>query len=134
MCSRNRGFPNLFNQTATQAGLTSNITHGLGEAARLFAYLVRSCGERGVETFEPSAAAEDAWVDKLRSMAGMRDEYDIECTPGYYNNEGHPDIDQGLNAFYPAGSDAFIALMDEWRADDRLEGLELGLTTVQLAE
>lgn len=130
----NRGFPNLFNQTATQAGLTSNITHGLGESARLFAYLVRTCGDRGIGSFEPSAAAEDAWVDELRSMAGMRDEYDIECTPGYYNNEGHPEADQGLNAFYPAGSDAFISLMDQWRADDRLEGLELGQTAVQAAK
>lgn len=130
----NRGFPNLFNQTATQAGLTSNITHGLGEAARLFTYIIRTCDERGIANIEPSAAAEDAWVERLRSMAGLRDEYDIECTPGYYNNEGKPELDQGLNAFYPAGSDAFIALMDEWRANDRFDGMELSYETVEPAE
>lgn len=130
----NRGFPNLFNQTASQAGLTSNITHGLGESAGLFAYIVGACRERGIDVFEPAATAEDAWVEKLRSMARLRNRYDVECTPGYYNNEGHPEDGQGLNAFYPAGSDAFIALMDEWRRDDRLEGLEISCTPIQAEE
>lgn len=121
----NHGFPNLFNQTATQAGLTSNVTHGLGEAGKLFARLVRNCREHDLAAFEAQREAELQWTERLRSLSGARTRYDQECTPGYYNNEGKPAEFEGLNSFYPEGAAAFIALMDNWIADGRLEGLTL---------
>ena len=51
------------------------------------------------------------------------------CTPGYYNNEGHfgegVDDGFGVNAYAP-GINAFNDLMKKWREKGDLEGLELG--------
>lgn len=129
----NHGFPNLFNQTATQAGLTSNVTHGLGEAGKLFAQLVRHCLENDVASFEAQGQAEEQWTARLRSLSGARARYDLECTPGYYNNEGKPSEFAGLNSFYPEGAAAFMALMDKWVAEGAFEGLSLN-RSLALAE
>ena len=49
------------------------------------------------------------------------------CTPGYFNDEGKVGETQGwLAGFYPEGSEAFFALIRDWRAQGALEGLELG--------
>jgi cyclohexanone monooxygenase len=81
-----RGFPNLVIQANAQGGVTPNITHGLGEGAKHFAYLVRYAADRQLRSFEPSEAAERAWVERVRSRA-YRTKHDVECTPGYYNNK-----------------------------------------------
>lgn len=119
----NNGFPNLFNQTATQGGLTSNVTHGLGEAGKVFAHLVRHCLDRDIAAFHPEAAAEAEWTGRLRKMTGARARYDRECTPSYYNNEGRPAEFEGLNSFYPAGAAEFIKMMDAWISRGDFEGL-----------
>ncbi|PQM27097.1 monooxygenase [Sphingopyxis lindanitolerans] len=121
----NAGFPNLFVQTATQGGLTSNVTHGLGELARHFVHMVTYCHEHGVRSFDATPQAEDMWQEKLRAAAGARRQYDIECTPGYYNNDGNPDADTGLQAFYQGGSVEFFEILEAWRNDGRFEGFEL---------
>jgi cyclohexanone monooxygenase len=47
-----------------------------------------------------------------------------DCTPGYYNNEGHPD-QRRMEFFvgYPAGATAYFKYLDEWRSSGRFEGL-----------
>ena len=49
----------------------------------------------------------------------------LECTPGYYNNEGqlHPHAAQ--SAPYGAGSISFFKLLEKWREEGNFEGLEL---------
>ena len=47
------------------------------------------------------------------------------CTPGYYNNEGKPGERSIRNGFYGAGSVAFIKVLEDWRAEGDLPGLEL---------
>ena len=121
----NRGFPNLFIQTANQAGLTPNVTHILGETARQFAYMVEYCKEKKILTFEPLASAEDDWLRKLKALSGTRKRYDIECTPSYYNNDGNPQLDAGLNAFYPGGPAEFIDILHEWRTSNQFLGFEV---------
>ena len=64
----------------------------------------------------------------------MNAEFLESCTPGYYNNEGKPFaedgkggsfIGRGQNGPYGGGSIAFIKLLEEWRAEGNLQGLEL---------
>jgi hypothetical protein len=48
-----------------------------------------------------------------------------DCTPGYYNNEGH---DAGPVALqnsvgYPAGPVAYFQYIDAWRSDGEFRGL-----------
>jgi len=47
------------------------------------------------------------------------------CTPGYYNNEGA--IRTGLGAgTYTPGINAFNAMLQEWREEGGMKGLEVG--------
>jgi len=55
----------------------------------------------------------------------QRQKFLEECTPGYYNNEGKPSAAAVRNGPYGAGSIAFIELLEKWRAEGSLQGLEL---------
>jgi cyclohexanone monooxygenase len=46
------------------------------------------------------------------------------CTPGYYNNEGDP-ASSGIAGGFTPGINAFNQLLEEWRAQGDLEGLEI---------
>ena len=48
-----------------------------------------------------------------------------DCTPGYYNNEGHePGPAAKLNVGYPAGALAYFKYIDEWRRSGQFEGVQ----------
>ena len=81
--------------------------------------------KRGARTLEPTLAAENAWVDEVVKAAIGRQTYLAECTPGYYNNEGVFDPVAARNSQYWRGPVAFLRLLDKWRKDGNLEGLEL---------
>jgi cyclohexanone monooxygenase len=119
-----RGFPNCFILGNAQQANTPNFTHMLNEVSRHVAFVVRACLDRGIGAVEPSQAAEEAWVAEVMSFAPLRRQFDQECTPGYYNNEGQPGDLQVRNGFYGGGSLPFIKLLGEWRARGDLAGLE----------
>jgi cyclohexanone monooxygenase len=118
------GFPNAFLVQPTQgANLISNIPHNLTESARTIAGVVAETLARGCTEVEVTKAAEDAWVELLLSHPGMI-LGSLDCTPGYYNNEGHPPSPAArLNVGYPQGAMAFFAYLDEWRKSGEFAGL-----------
>jgi cation diffusion facilitator CzcD-associated flavoprotein CzcO len=123
------GFPNLFVVAASQAAnLISNYPHNLQEAARTVAAVVAHALEAGVAEVEPTEQAEREWVELVvtgaRRPGGLSD---AECTPGYYNNEGHPlGLKGQRNAgAYPHGPLAFFEHIDRWRSSGELPGLDL---------
>src|SRR5215469_6947652 len=120
-----RGFPNCFIVSNSQSGFTANFPHMLNEQSKHIAYLISACAERQAKTIEPTAEAEAEWVQTIIDSAIMRQKFQEECTPGYYNNEGQPSALAARNGFYGKGSIAFVALIDAWRAKGDLEGLEL---------
>ena len=119
------GFPNAFFVQPTQgANLISNVPHNLTEAARTIATMVNHARTIGAKQIEVTKAAEDRWIELLLTgpgrMIGSQD-----CTPGYYNNEGHePGPAAKLNVGYPAGATAYFKYIDAWRSDGRFAGLE----------
>jgi cyclohexanone monooxygenase len=118
-----RSFPNLlFVQPTQGANLISNVPHNITDSARTIASVVEYAVGGGFAAVEPSQAAEDAWVDLLLtgpgSMIGGPD-----CTPGYYNNEGH-DTGAFLGRGYPYGPSAYFAYIDKWRTSGTFDGLE----------
>jgi len=118
-----RSFPNLFFVQPTQgANLISNVPHNITDSARTIASVVEHAVGGGFVAVEPSQAAEDAWVELLLSgpgsMIGGPD-----CTPGYYNNEGH-DTGAFLGRGYPYGPSAYFAYIDKWRTSGTFDGLE----------
>jgi cyclohexanone monooxygenase len=120
-----RGFPNCFIMGPQQAGFTVNYPHMLSEQSKHLAYIVRQGIDRGVRTVEVSEEAEQEWVDTVIGLARFSRQFLEECTPGYYNNEGKPGALNGQNGFYGGGSVQFFRILEEWRAEGGLRGLEL---------
>jgi cyclohexanone monooxygenase len=120
-----RNFPNCFIISNAQSGFTANFPHMLNEQSKHIAYIVKHCADRQVRTVEASAEAEEAWVQTILSLAIMRQKFLEECTPGYYNNEGKPSQLAARNGSYGAGPIAFVKLLEDWRAEGSLKGLEL---------
>ncbi|HUP05669.1 MAG TPA: NAD(P)/FAD-dependent oxidoreductase [Caldimonas sp.] len=123
------GFPNAFLVQPTQgANLISNVPHNLTEAALTIAAIVHHALDAHAREVEVTKEAEDAWVALLLSGPGMM-LGSLDCTPGYYNNEGQ---DAGpkakLNVGYPLGANAYFRYLDEWRRSGRFEGLEFRAT------
>ena len=121
-----RGFPNCFIMGNAQQANTPNFTHMLNIVSRHVSYIVKSCLDRQIATIEPSETAERAWVEEVMTYAPLRQKFSEECTPGYYNNEGMPSPLTARNSFYIGGSIKFIKILDDWRAQDRFDGFELG--------
>jgi hypothetical protein len=105
--------------------LISNITHNLTEAGTTIAAVIAHALEVGADEVEVTEAAEQKWVDLLdgasTSFLG-----NLDCTPGYYNNEGKPiGRRERLNASgYPLGPVAYFDYIDGWRGSGEFEGLE----------
>ena len=74
---------------------------------------------------ESDADAEAAWVDTIVGLSQMNLRFLESCTPGYYNNEGKPSDRSLKNGSYGAGSIAFIKVLEDWRSEGALAGLEV---------
>ncbi len=121
-----RGFPNCFIVATRQSGQSANFQHMLDEKARHIAFIIAEASARGIKTLEPTAEAEKEWVDTIVKLAVGRQPFLRECTPGYYNNEGGEfDVRIARNNQYWRGPIAFIRLLDRWRKDGSMPGLEL---------
>ena len=120
-----RDFPNLFVVSNGQSGFTANFPHMLNEQSKHMAYVIRHAQDRQARTVETEQGAVDTWVETIQKMALMREAYLRECTPGYYNNEGKPEAMTTKNTSYGAGPIAFVKVLEDWRAEGSLKGLEL---------
>ena len=119
------GFPNLFFVQPTQgANLISNVPHNLTEAGKTIAAIVRTARDRGTKEVEVTQEAQKAWVDLLLTGPGRMMIGSPDCTPGYYNNEGHdPGPAVKYNVGYPGGASAYFKYIDRWRNSGEFEGL-----------
>jgi cyclohexanone monooxygenase len=118
------GFPNLYLVQPFQgANLISNVPHNLYDAARTIARVVSHAAEMDSTRVEVTTRAEEAWMQLLASGHSLLQAPD--CTPGYYNNEGHPE-DPRIRFLvgYPLGPSAYFTYIDDWRSKGTFEGLE----------
>jgi cyclohexanone monooxygenase len=119
------GFPNLFIISNTQSGFSANFPHMMNEQSKHLGYILGRCHAEGVAAVEASREAEDAWVATIEKLAIMRQAFLEECTPGYYNNEGNVRAMAARNGSYGAGPVAFTKVLEDWRAEGGMKGLEL---------
>jgi cyclohexanone monooxygenase len=120
------GFPNCYIiMNNVQSGVTANYPHILDEQARHVAYVVKHGLEHQARTIEVSQAAEAAWVETIMGLAVNRIKFLQECTPGYYNNEGKPSPLVMRNGSYAGGPMAYLKILEDWRAEGGLPGLEM---------
>ena len=120
-----RGFPNCFIVSVVQSGFSANFPHMLDEQSKHLAYVLDRVQREGVTLVEATQEAEDAWVQTIVDMAQYNVKFLEACTPGYYNNEGRPADRTVRNGSYGAGSPAFIRVLEQWRASDAMQGLDL---------
>jgi len=119
------GFPNcFFIMSITQTGFTVNFTHMLGETGKHLAFVIKRALDEGIQTLEVSEEAEAGWVDTILSNANLGGEFQQNCTPSYYNNEGKPGEVSRQNGFFFGGPMEFIEILESWRADGGMNGLE----------
>ena len=88
------------------------------------AYMIGHARNNNYHCLEASTQAEEAWLQTIKAMSMFNAQFLKECTPGYYNNEGH--VDEGnslLGSQYGGGPEAFFQLIKEWREEGSLEGL-----------
>jgi cyclohexanone monooxygenase len=75
---------------------------------------------------ECSQQAQDEWVTTIHATAVDNTQFQRECTPGYYNNEGEAKIRWFLGEPYGKGFYAFDKLIRQWRERGDMQGLVLG--------
>lgn len=110
----------------TQTAITVNVPHALNEQAEHVAHILSEARSRGAERVEVTPEAEQGWVDEIRDKARLGMRFFAECTPGYYNSEGQLTNPNGFFAgIYGAGPIRFFEILEAWREDGDLPGLEL---------
>jgi len=127
------GFPNLFTTGYYQGGLNSTLTYNFEVQVMHMVYIINEVLGRGAVAADVSLEAQDAWIKHMRATEVDRTQWIHDCTPSYFNNEGKPDLDENgneryriyLGELYGPGWDAFVQVLDEWRARGDLAGLVL---------
>ncbi|TSD40358.1 NAD(P)/FAD-dependent oxidoreductase [Rhodococcus sp. KBS0724] len=120
-------FPNLFIVATNQVGISSNQGHVLDVQSRHIRFLVQETLERNATEIDVTVDAQDEWVAEVIRGARSNEDFLKSCTPGYYNNEGQPNIHVAQrNGAYAPGIMAFDRMLDEWRSDRALPGLVFG--------
>jgi cation diffusion facilitator CzcD-associated flavoprotein CzcO len=119
------GFPNCFIMGLTQTGFTTSIPHALNEQAKHLTYVLKHCLDNDIRTVETSQEAEDEWVATIKRLANLGKRFYAECTPGYYNQEGKVDGEGFFSNQYGGGAPEFFDILDGWRAEGNLLGLEM---------
>jgi cyclohexanone monooxygenase len=118
------GFPNYFFQHLIQAAGSSNYVHTADEQGKHISYTIAECLKRGIETVQPTKAAEESWIEEVVTLGGPRRAFIETCTPGYYNFEGNAGRVSALNEFWCGNPLEYNQRLQEWRAAGALADLE----------
>jgi cation diffusion facilitator CzcD-associated flavoprotein CzcO len=124
-------FPNMFFTGFTQAAANASNSKTFVDQGFHIGYIASQALLRGAVRVEPSAAAQDAYIKHLRSIAVDNSDYVNECTPSYFNNEGDPTKKRSIfGEPWGEGYYAFEDMLAKWRDAGKLEGLELTIERV----
>ena len=119
------GFPNLFHMGITQNTVTANFPHMLQDQARHITEVIQHAKRSESRIIEPSAEAEAGWCETIERTESKSRDFQLECTPGYYNNEGQLDRGPGfVGGLYGGGPIEFQKIVDEWLANGEMKGLK----------
>jgi len=125
-----RGFPNLFAMPAPgqQAVVTVNYTQLAVLGGAFVGRAVGQLDQKGVEVFDVSAEAEEAWTKEIVGSFVDAGAILSACTPSRINFEGHPEEMNPRNGNFGRGLGDWFAyreLLERWLDAGNLEGLEL---------
>jgi cyclohexanone monooxygenase/pentalenolactone D synthase len=125
-----RGFPNAFFMPAPgqQAVVTVNYTQLAELGAEFAAKTIGLLKMQGVEVFEVTEEAEQAWTQKIVDSFVDGSAVMSACTPSRINNEGHPEAMNPRCGNYGRGMGDYFAYRDrleQWLDEGSFDGLEL---------
>ncbi|KAF2215974.1 hypothetical protein CERZMDRAFT_34840 [Cercospora zeae-maydis SCOH1-5] len=130
-----REFPNLFWPGPQQSGTAPNQIFVLEILSAHIAYIISEASERasGSPIVQPTQEAQQAWA--MTCLAGSATFAAVTgCTPGYINAEGETDqrsMEEKMTAARLApwcrGIADFANVIEKWRADGKMEGLEVSV-------
>ncbi len=117
------GFPNQFYIGYIQGGLNASVTEQFGKQGHHIAYIINETLKRGAAVVEPSKEAQDAYVQRFEELEVDLSEFQQQCPPSYFNNEGETKPKWALFRAYGHGWDAFLKLLQDWRESGDMKGL-----------
>ncbi|MGO9936008.1 MAG: flavin-containing monooxygenase [Steroidobacteraceae bacterium] len=120
------GFPNQFYVGYIQGGLNATTVEQFSRQGYHIAHVISETLKRGAKTVEPTQEAQDAYVRHFEEVMFDTSQYQRECTPSYFTNEGQVKAPWALLRSYGPGWAAFQKLLEDWRNKGDLEGLVLG--------
>ncbi|MDO8432102.1 MAG: NAD(P)/FAD-dependent oxidoreductase [Candidatus Binatus sp.] len=119
------GFPNCFHMGITQNTVTANFPHMLEDQARHITEVIQHAKAHEARCLEPTAEAEAEWLETIKQKESKSLDFQLECTPGYYNNEGQLDKGPGfVGGLYGGGPIEFQKIVDRWLSDGEMKGLK----------
>jgi cyclohexanone monooxygenase len=118
-------FPNQFYVGYIQGGLNASVTEQFGQQGYHIAHIISETLKRGAAVVEPSKEAQDEYVRRFHELEIDFSEFQHQCPPGYFNNEGEDKPKWALFRGYGLGWDAFQKLLQDWRDKGDLQGLVL---------
>ena len=77
-----------------------------------------------VERLDRFDDEDNQWVEAVIGRSGLTTDFAENCTPGYYNNEGQPGETGRQDGFYFGGPTEFVEILEQWRADGEMKGLQ----------
>jgi cyclohexanone monooxygenase len=125
------GFPNCFMIGGIDhVGLNANHVHMLDEQTEYVVDVLTNATDGLTKTFDISREAEQDYVDKIiylatrNPMAPQNGNFQQECTPGYYNNEGNLAGVPIQSGPYGGGPMAYFGELQAWRQAGGFPGLK----------
>lgn len=117
------GFPNQFYVGYIQGGINATTTEQFGQQGKHIAYIISQALQRNLASVEPTLEAQQSYVQHFEDIEIDSSDFQRECTPSYFTNEGQIKAPWALFRAYGHGWQAFMDLLQEWRDNDSLEGL-----------
>jgi cyclohexanone monooxygenase len=119
------GFPNFMLSGTRQGSWANNFPHAQDAVAQHIAYIIRAAGDRSGDVVEVTAEAEAAWVRLHEEKAERLMLIWRDCTPSYFNQEGHPSTSIARDGRYGGTIMEFMDILRTWREKGDLAGLTL---------
>ena len=119
------GFPNLMLSTTRQASWENNFPFPQDVVATNLAKLIRYALDEGVATFEVTADAEAEWIRFHEEKSSPSHARWKDCTPSYFNQEGHADDQRMLrNGGFGGSIIELRDILEAWR-EEGMPGLTM---------
>jgi cyclohexanone monooxygenase len=124
------GFPNFFLVNSAQNSGFPNYHHSLDDQASHLAYIMTKVKKENIDRFEVTVEAEQAWMEEIYRKSKDRTEYLLNCTPGYYNDEGAVGKKTARNNPYGGNPMDFLGITRKWRSAGGMPGLSVRYASV----